>query len=748
MARKKLQHGWKWMVFGLLPIASLLYAQPRDVYDSGGVLIPEQAAYDVRFYDLKLTVNPAAKRIDGTATVLVKALQPLSWLVLDLDPLLNVKSIGEIRGDKTQTLAFERRGGQLWINLKTERHSSDLISVAIDYGGKPREAPFAPWEGGFTWSRTKSDKPWIATSCQTEGADIWFPNKDHVSDKPDSVALHITVPKPLVVASNGRLRGIDTNRNNTYTYNWFVSNPISAYNIALNIAPYRHIETEYERTDGSKMAIQFFVLPEDEARGKAFLAEMKDQVAFLENLLGPYPFRADKFAAAQTPFLGMEHQTIIAYGANFRNDAMTDYDGGFDALFFHELAHEWYGNLLTNADWKDMWLHEGFATYLEALYAEHLGGSSAYKNYMTQQRRSIRNDAPLAAQSAQTSKEVSDDVYNKGSWVLHSLRYLIGMEKMKHILRRMAYPNPQMEQVTDGRQTRFVDSYEFIWLVQRVTKQDLNWFFETYLRHSKLPQLHIIKGRKGFTFKWETVSGLAFTMPIEVLVNGQRQRLEMPSGEGYLTIPEGALVLVDPDRWILRDPDKVEEENLAQLKLEAYTGTFQIQPNVAVSVEQEENHLVFKDYEGHRYEMVFVKNHGFNLKDEAQQIYFNVTASNTVDRLEWVKGRQVIQAVKPEFITANDLPPQFTVPRRTTRQLLGTYQSADKVRYVVSQKRGKFYIVQGEMPPVEVFPESEIVFQWRLIDAKIVFQLDDTGKKVPQIVIESNGQHIEANRVE
>src|SRR5690606_12022317 len=244
-----------------------------------------------------------------------------------------------------------------------------------------------------------------------------------------SMAFRVRVPSDLFVATNGSLKGIEDNGDGTRTFDWFLSTPISAYNVALNIAPYVAIEREYTSVTGETFPVVFYVLPENQERGQAFMDEIIQHLRFYEELLGPYPFRAHKYGVVQTPHLGMEHQTIIAYGAGFNNGAMTGgLDWGFDALHHHELAHEWWGNLVTNSDWRDMWLHERFGTYMQALYAERIGGPDLYRAYLRRERQMISNRTPVAPRETRTAGEIyfasGSDIYSKGALFLHTLRWL------------------------------------------------------------------------------------------------------------------------------------------------------------------------------------------------------------------------------------------------------------------------------------------------------------------------------------
>jgi aminopeptidase N len=543
-----------------LPFLSFLFfpltgVAQTPIYDSGGVLSPEQASYDVTFYDLSIQVFPEAQRIAGTLEVRARIVHPMNVLVLDLDTLLAVSGAVLLdNGGLPQALSIQRKGGKIWIALGKTRQASEDIRVQVHYSGKPRVAPRAPWDGGFDWKKTPSGAHWIATSCQGEGADIWWPVKDHVSDEPDSMGLHVRIPKPLVAACNGRLRSTEDHGDGTATYHWYVSTPINAYNIALNIAPYRLIQEPYTSVAGESFPLVLYVLPEDYEKGKILFEEIKEHIAFYEKLLGPYPFRKDKYGVAQTPHLGMEHQSIIAYGANFKNTSMTGgVDWGFDALHHHEFGHEWWGNLVTNYNWQDMWIHEGFCTYMQALYVEEKQGKSRYLDFMASQRR-FGNELAVAPREIRTSEGIyRAPIYSKGAWVLHVLRGVIGDEAFFSALRRMAYPSADLEKVTDGRQCRFATTDDFLLLCEEISGMDLDWFFDVYLRQPRLPRLYSRIEGQELTLRWEAPGGLPFPMPIEVELDGKVQRVPVGDKAVTVKIPRNTQALVDPNRWLLCD---------------------------------------------------------------------------------------------------------------------------------------------------------------------------------------------------
>ena len=302
------------------------------------------------------------------------------------------------------------------------------------------------------------------------------------------------------------------------------------------------------------------MLPEDYERGRQLFPEILDHLAFFEEAFGPYPFRADKYGVAQTPHLGMEHQTIIAYGANFDNGAMLGgADWGFDALHHHELAHEWWGNLVTNADWADMWLHEGFGMYTQMLYIERRQGSERADAFMMSLRPLLENEKAVAPYGSIPASTSSHDIYYKGAWILRTLRYLVGDETFFTSLRRMAYLTPEMEQVTAGRQTRFAVTDDYRTIVEALSGRDLGWFFEVYLRQPELPRLLAerdpdVSGQAGdaLVLRWDVPGDRLFPMPVDVEIDGTVRRVEMPDGTARLSVPPGVEVRFDPRHRVLR----------------------------------------------------------------------------------------------------------------------------------------------------------------------------------------------------
>lgn len=524
--------------------------------DTGGPLMPEQAAYDVKFYDLALKVDTSEQSIAGTLTAEALIVHPTEWFVLDLDTPLQVSAVDD--ANQKQNLRFERRGGKIWIAFSSTKQPGETVKVRVQYAGRPRVAPRPPWVGGFIWSKTAAGEPWVSVACQNDGADLWWPCKDHPSDEPDrGVALHITVAENLVVAANGRLQNVAKNNNGTHTYHWLTAMPINNYNVSVYIAPYKTVETEYRSVSGETMPVIFWALPESYEQAKALVPRLLEYVKFFEDHLGPYPFRAEKLGIAQSAHLGMEHQTINAYGSNFKMNAY-----GFDGLMFHELGHEWWGNLVTAHDWRDFWLHEGFDSYMDALYAGALKGEAGYRQYMAGLRGGIRNRQPVAPRETRTAAQIymsapdylnSDgDMYNKGAWTLHTLRYLIGDTAFFKALRRMAYPEAGTEKITDGRQCRFATTDDFRRIAEEASGVKLSWFFDIYLRQPELPRLVVEQQPGQLKLTWDTPDNIPFPMPVEVQIGEKTQKIEIGQGGVNVTLSDGQQFVIDPHRKILK----------------------------------------------------------------------------------------------------------------------------------------------------------------------------------------------------
>ncbi len=546
-------------------------AQPND---SGLPLEPEQAAFDATYYDLALAVDPATRTIGGTLTMEARVVQPTAAVLLDLDAPLGVTGVDEVAfvvgsGDEvTLPRAFERTGSRLRILLGRTAQPGEGLRLRIAYGGTPREAPRPPWDGGFTWTETADGTPWVAVSCQVQGADLWWPVKDHPSDEADSVRVALTVPSELRAISNGRWEGRTDHGDGTATERWFVSTPINNYGVSFGIGPYQAVEAEYQSPAGYTATVPFFVVPERVEDARRQLPSLLADLEFLERTFGPYAWRGDGYKILHTPYLGMEHQSLVAYGSTFE-----DNDYGFDWLHFHELAHEWWANLGSAPDWRDFWVHESFASYAEALRAEDVArraggaeaGQAAYLAFMQGKRGGHRNVIAVAPRETRTTQQMyalpdgrsNGDIYVKGAWVLHSLRWLIDDdERFLAAMRSLLYPTAEAEAVTDGRQARWVSTDDVVAAFSRAAGRDLADVFEVYVRQPAPPRLRAARDGGQVVLTWlvpPAAAGAVFDVPVEVSVDGVAQRVAMPGGVGRVDAPAGAVVEIDPAGRVLFD---------------------------------------------------------------------------------------------------------------------------------------------------------------------------------------------------
>jgi hypothetical protein len=535
--------------------------------DAGGPLTPEQAAYDVRFYELDLAVDPEARTLDGSLTMTARMVEPAERIRLDLDDRLEVTAVERLDEGGEQAAAFTHGEQRLWVDLDPVPEAGEELRLRVRYGGSPREAPNPPWEGGFTWSTSADGSHWIGVSCQVDGSDLWWPSKDHPSDEPDDGALlRYTVPADLEVAANGVLAGVTDNGDGTRTWEWKVLSPINTYNVTFNAGPFEKLEADYESVAGETFPVVYWVLPEHLEEGRDLFAEMLEHLRFLEAKIGPFPFRGEKMGVVEAPYLGMEHQTVITYGGPFTLERF-----GFRFVAFHELGHEWWGNLVSVSDWRDFWIHEGFDGYTEALWVEEKLGASAYQEYVARYLRpAIVNEYPAAPREERSIRQVyrprppaytsvDVDAFAKGGLLLHTLRYLMGDEAFFTLLRRWAYPTDAHARATDGSQTRIVTTADFRALAEEIAGRPLGWLFDVYLHQPVLPRLdsRVEGGRLHLT--WRLPEGLTFPMPVEVADGARRVKVTMANGVGSIPWSGGEPDL-DPDGWILRetapDPDR------------------------------------------------------------------------------------------------------------------------------------------------------------------------------------------------
>ena len=531
---------------------------PTDfTLNSGSPHAPEQLAVTFEKVDLALRVDPASKSIRGDAALTFLLKEPLTRIAVELDRNLPIDS-ASVDGVALAPSAISNPDGRLYLTLPTPLRAGARTTVRIQYHGVPAVAKKAPWDGGFTWSQTKDGQPWITTTVEGEGCDLFWPCIDHPTGKPKLIDLHISVPAPLVVAGNGVATGMEE-KDGWRTYNWRAKNP-STYGVALNIGPYETLSADYSSKYGNTIPLRMWYVKGHEQEAKGLFSEFKPMLDFFENRIGPYPFGDEKMGVVETPHLGMEHQTINAYGNGYVKSPL-----GYDWLLHHELSHEWFGNQMTNADWDDMWLHEGFGSYMQPLYMESLRGEMEFQNVLFDFRKQVSNKAPVVSGKSQRIEDIYKeerggpglDIYVKGALILHTLRNLIGDEPFFTATRRMVYgtntPAP------GNFQPRWSSSKEFIQFANEASGKNLDWFFDAYLYHAALPELVEERSADKLKLTWKLKDGGAFPMPLEVRINNRIEKLAMSDGHGELTLPPHALVTIDPMSRVLRQQNHIDE---------------------------------------------------------------------------------------------------------------------------------------------------------------------------------------------
>lgn len=540
---------FKWVSIGILVLVIIIVTVIIGIfiahdrywyYATGGKLTKLQASYDVLFYDINLAIDSEEQSIEGFTNVTFKCLSTeLDTIELDLIDNFEISKI-IINGKESE---FDHNDDKIFVYLTNPIKLNELTTLNIYYSGQPIEALMPPWIGGFNWSEDKNGNDWIGVSSQGEGGRIWFPCKAHLSDKPDSVALNITVPEEYFVASNGILKNISIPNKGFKTYHWLTKYPISNYNVSINIAKYRSIEKNYSSRAGGTFPVIYYYLNGPEKMADSLVNMSMDMLSTFEKYFGEYPFANEKFGLAETSYLGMEHQTINSYGNKYRFKTRGHLK--FDLLMLHEMAHEWWGNKVTVHDWADFWIHEGIGTYSEALYLLNKIGEEGYHEHMAGLRRNIKNNSPIQMPKFSNSWEsYSGDIYNKGAYFLHSLRYILGDSLFFPTIYFFATDSNYIYQ-------NLVDTDDFLKLVNKNSGKDYSVFFNMYLRTTNLPNM--IVDSLGNNLWNVSLSYTGLELPMDIELDGKIIRKTLK--DTPLQVESQSRVIVDPNNWYLHAED-------------------------------------------------------------------------------------------------------------------------------------------------------------------------------------------------
>ena len=480
-----------------------------------GNLNDNRSSYRVSFYDINIDFDISKKSLNGFVTIKAESIRNLDKLQIDLAENLNIKKITY----ENQDISFSRELDAVMVDFKSTIKKGSIFEFTVFYEGIPQSADNPPWAGGFTWSKDKDGRDWIAVSCEGEGARIWWPNKDHITAEGDSVRMTYTVPSNLVAVGNGKLRSVK-NLGDKTSYEWFVSNPINNYNVSVQIGNYVAVQDTFVKNSETHY-MNHYVLDYNQELASNFFPQSKEVIRFYEKYFGDYQWYEDGYKLVEVPYLGMEHQSAVTYGNGFsmyngvRSKSWPMY-GVIDPLIIHETGHEWFGNSVTASDPTHIWIHEGLQVYSESIYFEDKFDSyEVGVHYLNTIKNRIANEIPIVGRENENHWALHGDTYMKGAWVMHTLRSVINNDKIWfEILKEFMVENAK----------GFANTKDFFQKVKSKTGVDYSYFAEQYFYSPQQPILEYYQRDNKFFYRWSNVND-NFKMPLDLLVNGAEKRV-------------------------------------------------------------------------------------------------------------------------------------------------------------------------------------------------------------------------------
>jgi aminopeptidase N len=491
-----------------------------------GAYGPYRANNDLLYYHLDIRVDPEKKFISGKNTIRFKMLKDDTRIQLDLVDVLKVDKI--LLG--STELKYERDSGAVFVDFPETLREGKTYSIDFYYSGNPAESGRF---GGFTFKKDPSGHTWINTACEGQGASVWWPNKDQWHDEVENMELSVAIPNDLVDVSNGKFVGKKDLGDGYTRWDWHVQYPINNYDVSLNIGNYVHFADKL-----GDLPLDFYALPEDLDKAKTQFAQAKGMIEAYQHYFGEYPFKKDGYKLIEAPYSGMEHQTAVTYGNGFTNgygradaNGLRDWSGvgispKFDFIIIHESGHEWFGNAVSAADVSDMWIHEGWTTYLEALYVEYRWGKEDGLKYLNGYKPKVQNRQPIIAERG-VHRTPPQDMYFKGALFLNTLRSVVNDDKrwwslLHDVFQQFKYKNIMTE--------------EMVAFINQKTGMNLTPLFDQYLRHTALPTLELKFDETpgSVSYRWKADEA-AFAMPVRVGTNEKWQIIQ-PTAE-WKTMP-------------------------------------------------------------------------------------------------------------------------------------------------------------------------------------------------------------------
>lgn len=513
-----------------------------------GALLPERICYDIQHYHINLDIDPNLKYLKGYVDITAVTLSDFTLLQIDLAKSMQLNGVYYLENILNTT----RVEDAVMVEFPPMKQGAEF-KFRVAYEGQPQVAKRPPWDGGFVWEKDQKGRPFISVTCEGDGANLWWPLKDHIADEPDNGAkMTFTVPEDLFCVSNGRLTStIPGSISGKKVYNWEVINPINNYNISVQLGHYVLIQDTINH-NGQIDTLNYYVLDYHEEVGRNHFKQAKKIIRFFEKYFGEYPWWEDGYKLVEVSYLGMEHQSAVTYGNSWNNWGGTrtwtsQYYGIIDGLLFHETAHEWWGNSVTAADPAHMWIHEGMAVYSEAVFIEDQLGYNVMIDFLLSRRKSINNKQPIVGPENENYWSFGDS-YTKGAWVLHTLRHVIDNDKLWwHILKSFAAENI----------SNHVKTIDFQLHVNTMTGKDFSYFFKQYFYDHRPPELQYYQIDHKLYYRWANVIP-DFTMPLDVNINGVEKRIYPTNKVQELKIPEYSVIIFRDWEFLINIKEKSE----------------------------------------------------------------------------------------------------------------------------------------------------------------------------------------------
>lgn len=465
-----------------------------------GTLSALRSCYDVTFYHLDAAINMDERSVKGSNTMRFKVTAPFRMMQVDLYANMKIEKIIF----KGQPLSFTREYDAVFVKFPGELKRGEQAEIKFYYEGVPKVPDFSiPMNGGILWDKDSLGNAWAQVVCQGSGASLWWPNKDHLSDEPDSMKIWITVPSAFTEVSNGRLIRKTPMPSNQTRYEWFVSYPINNYNVTFSIGKYAHWTDRY--IDGDTLTIDYYVMPYNVEHSKVMFQQVKPMLACFEKSFGKYPFLRDGFTLVESPY-PMEHQSGVCIGKITQENS-----GDTNPLLWHESAHEWWGNAISCKDIADMWFHEAFATYAEAQVVECTYGKEEALNFINGEQGRVNNREPvIGVYGVNHIYYDIADMYSKGSLMLNTFRSVLDNDSIWFDLLLSIQQHFRYQTLTSDELVRYINQH---------THTDYTYFFDQYLKHTEVPKLELdLKDQQSnlvVKYRWQA-NVRDFRMPVKV----------------------------------------------------------------------------------------------------------------------------------------------------------------------------------------------------------------------------------------